>query len=108
MECKKVQQHMEDGHETWVDSDEGFSQGERTVSYVSERSCCRNRMRELENLWKQVNDLEIELRGRHHRRDREDLFDDPNYIVEESSRGSFLRWLRDRYRETMERYHKSP
>lgn len=60
---------MPDGHETKVDSDEGSSQGERTVSYVVERSCQEDRQRELENLQKQVNDLEIELRERHQRRE---------------------------------------
>ena len=65
-------------------------------------------MRELENLQNQVNDLEIKLRGRHHRRDRENLFDDPNYIARESSRGSCSSRSRDRSRETMECYHESP
>ena len=62
----------------------------------------------MENLQKHVNDLEIELRGRHHRRDREDSFKDHNYIAGESSRGSRSCRLRDRSRETMERYHESP
>nr|POF11665.1 hypothetical protein CFP56_62241 [Quercus suber] len=47
-----------------------------------------DRLRELENLWKQVNDLEIKLRGRNCRRDWEDSFDDLDYIADKSSRGS--------------------
>jgi len=37
-ERKREQKHMQDGHETIVDSDEGSSQGERTMSNVPERS----------------------------------------------------------------------
>ena len=59
---------MQDGHETRVDLNEGSSYGKRTVSYVPEQSCRGDRQKELENLRKQVNDLEIELRGQHCRR----------------------------------------
>ena len=65
-------------------------------------------MQELENLRKQVNDLEIELKGRHCRRDWKDSFDDPDYIASESSQGSGSSWSRDRSCETMGRYHESP
>ena len=65
LERKRIreQQHMQDGHETRLDSDEGSSQREQTVSYIFERSRRSNWLRKLENLRKQVNDLEIELRG---------------------------------------------
>ena len=43
---------MQDGHETKVDSNEGSSYGEKTVSYIPERSCRGDRQRELENLRK--------------------------------------------------------
>ena len=62
-QCIREQQHMQDGHETRLDSDEGSSQREQTVSYIFERSRRSNWLRKLENLRKQVNDLEIELRG---------------------------------------------
>lgn len=78
---------MQDGHETIVDSDEGSSQGERSVSNVPEQSWRRDRLRELENLYKQVNDLEIELRGRRHRRDWEGSSDDLDFNVKKLSRG---------------------
>ena len=65
-------------------------------------------MRELGNLRKWVNDLEIELRGRHRRRDWEDPSDDPNYIVGESSQGSGLCQSRDRPCETIGCYCESP
>ena len=99
---------MHNGHETKVDYDEGSSQGERIVSYIPEWSCRSNRVRELENLRKQVNDLEIRLRGRHRRRDREDSSDNPDYIADESSQGSGSSWSRDRSCETMGLYHESP
>ena len=60
---------MQDGHETRVDSDKGSSHEERTISYVPERSRRGDRQRELEKLRKQVNDLEIELKGRHRRKE---------------------------------------
>ena len=59
---------MQDGHKTRVDLNEGSSYGERTVSYVPEQSYRGDRQKELENLRKQVNDLEIELKGQHCRR----------------------------------------
>lgn len=78
---------MQDEHETILDSDEGSLQGERTVSYIPKWSQRIDRLRELENYRKQVNDLEVELRGKHCRMDREGSSDDPNYNVRESSRG---------------------
>lgn len=51
-ERRKEQQHIQDGHETRVDFDEGSSEGERTVSYVPEQSCQNGRVRKLENLRK--------------------------------------------------------
>ena len=83
-EHRKEQQHMHNRHETRVDSDGGSSHGERRVSYILERHHRSDRLRELENLRKQVNDLEIELRGRNRRRDQEDSFDDPDYIANDS------------------------
>ena len=55
------------------------------ISYIPERPYRSDQLRELENLRKQDNDLEIELRGRNRRRDREDSSDDPDYAVDESS-----------------------
>jgi len=49
---RREQQHRQDGHETRVDSNEGSLQGERTVSYVLERSRRNDWIRELENLQK--------------------------------------------------------
>nr|POE77060.1 f-box protein [Quercus suber] len=48
------------------------------------------RGRELENLRKQVNDLEIELRGWHRRKERDESSHDPDYIPGASSRGEWL------------------
>lgn len=62
-ERRKEQQHIQEGHDTKVDFDEGSSQGERTVLYIPEHPHRSDRLRELENLRKQVNDMEIELRG---------------------------------------------
>ena len=71
-ERKKEQDHMQDGHETRVDLDEATSQGERSVSYILEHSYHSERDQEIENLQKQVKELELEIRGRHRRRDREE------------------------------------
>ena len=68
-EHRKEQQRMQEGYQTRHDSVERSSQGERIVSYIPERSHCSDRKRELENLQKQVKDLEIELRGRRRSRD---------------------------------------
>nr|POF08716.1 hypothetical protein CFP56_04834 [Quercus suber] len=37
-ERRREQQHMQDGHETRIDSDEWSSQGDRSVSYIPKRS----------------------------------------------------------------------
>ena len=63
---------MQDEHETRVDSDKGSSQGKRLVSYIPEHSYHSERDQEIENLQKQVKELELEIRGRHRRRDREE------------------------------------
>ena len=97
-----------EGYQTEQDSDEGFSQGELIVSYIPKWSHQSNQELKLENLRKQVKDLEIELRGRCCRRYYEDSSDDPNYTGVESSRGGGLRWSRDRSHETMGRCHESP
>ena len=73
---------MQDRHETGVDSKKGLSQDERFVSNIHKRSRQRDRQRELENLHKKVNDLEIELRGRRCKKDREGSSDDLDYEVE--------------------------
>ena len=99
---------MQDGHETRVDLDEGSSQGERTVSYVPKRSRQGDRQREPQNLRKQVNDLEIELKGRHHRRVQDDLSVDPDYIPRVSSQRSGSNQSRERSYETTEQQSKSP
>ena len=60
---------MQDEHETRVDSDKASSQGKRLVSYIPEHSYHSERDQEIENLQKQVKELEIEIRGRRRRRD---------------------------------------
>ena len=52
------------------------------MSNIHKWSRRRDRQRELENLHKKVNDLEIELRGRRCKRDREGSSDDLDYEVE--------------------------
>ena len=47
-----------------VDSDEASSQGKRSVSYVLEHSYHSERDQEIENLQKQVKELELEIRSR--------------------------------------------
>ena len=76
---------MQDGHEMRVDSNEGSSQGERSMSYIPKHSRQGDHEKELENLWKQVNDLEIELRGQHWRREQDNSSFNPNYIPGASS-----------------------
>ena len=78
------------------------------MSYIPKRSRRRDRLRELENLKKPVNDLEIELRGRCRRRDREGSFDDPDYNANKSSRGDVSQQSRDRSCETMGHHSESP
>lgn len=99
---------MQDGQDTRVDFDEGPSQGEQIVYYIPKRPRWRDQLQVLENLWKQVNDHEIELRGRRRRRDREGSFDDPDYNAEESSRGDGSRRSRYRFHETAVRRDESP
>ena len=70
---------MQEGHRIKLNLDEGSSQREQIVSYVPEQSYCSKWDQELENLRKQVKELEIELRGWHCRRDCEGSSDDPNY-----------------------------
>ena len=70
---------MQDGHETRLDSDEGFLQGKRLVSYAIEHLYHSEQDQEIENLRKQVREVEIEIRGRRQRRDYEGLSSDPNY-----------------------------
>lgn len=57
------------------------------MSNIPKGSRQRDLLRELENLHKQVNDLEIKLRGRRRKRDRKGSFDYPDYEAEESSIG---------------------
>lgn len=71
---------MQDGHETRLNSNEGSSQGKRSVSYVLKHSYHSEQDQEIENLRKQVKELEIEIRGRRWRRDREESSSDPDYI----------------------------
>ena len=52
---------MQDGHEMRLDSNEGSLQGERSVSNVPEHSHRSKWDREIENLRKQVRELEIEI-----------------------------------------------
>ena len=60
---------VKEGHQTRHDLDKGSSQRERIVLYILEQSRLNDWERELENLQKQVKDLEIELRGQRRRRD---------------------------------------
>lgn len=55
---------MQDGHETRLNSNEGSLQGKRSVSYVLKHSYHSEQDQEIENLRKQVRELEIEIRGR--------------------------------------------
>ena len=59
-------------------------------------------------LFRSVNDLEIELRGRCRRREQEELSVNPNYIPGASSRGSGSQQSREKSRETVGRYSESP
>nr|POE94175.1 hypothetical protein CFP56_17505 [Quercus suber] len=54
---------MQDVHEMRLDSDEGSLQGERSVSNVPKHSHHSEQDREIENLQKQVRELEIEIRA---------------------------------------------
>ena len=47
---ERERDHMQDGHEIRVDSDEASSQGERSVSYVPEHSYRSEQDQEIENL----------------------------------------------------------
>nr|POE83528.1 hypothetical protein CFP56_48261 [Quercus suber] len=78
-ERRSEQDRMQDGNQTRLDSDEGSSQGERTIFYAPEQLYRNERDHWLENLRKKVKELEIEIRGWHCRRDREGSPDDPNY-----------------------------
>ena len=65
----------------------------------------------MENLLKQVKELEIELKGQHRRKDREGSSNDPNYTggnTGESSHCSDSCRSRDKFHETMGRHHDSP
>lgn len=93
---------------TKYDSNEGSFQRERTISYIPERSYCSDWEWEMENLWKQVKDLEIELRGQCCRRDQKDSSDNPNNIGAKSSRGGSSHWSKDRSHETMGHPYVSP
>ena len=64
---------MQDGHETRLDS-------ERSIYYVLEKLYRSEQDQEVENLRKQIKELEIEIKGRRRRRDREGSSDDPEYI----------------------------
>ena len=70
---------MQDGHKTKVDSNKGSSHGERSVSYVPERSYRSELDQEIENLRKQVKEQELERRGQRQRKDREESSSDPNF-----------------------------
>jgi len=54
---------VEEGHQTRHDLDKESLQREQIVSYIPEQSHLNDQERELENLRKQVKDLEIKLRG---------------------------------------------
>lgn len=86
---------MQERLETIVDSDKGSSHEERMVLYIPERPHRSNRLRELENLCKQVHDLEIELKSRNRRRVREGSSNDPDYAPDGSSSGCGSRQSRD-------------
>nr|POE94831.1 hypothetical protein CFP56_12686 [Quercus suber] len=47
---RRRKQQMQDEHETRLDSDEGFSHRQRTVSYNPKQPHRSDRLRELENL----------------------------------------------------------
>ena len=95
---------MQDGHETTLDL-------ERSIYYVPEKLYRSEQDKEVENLWKQIKELEIEIRGQHRRRDREGSSDDLDYI-EGSTAGSYHRsdsqQLRDRSNKTVGRHSDTP
>ena len=81
------------------------------MTYVPDQFYSSEQEQELENLRKQIKELEIELKGQRCRRDREGSFDDPNYTgggTRESSHCSSSRRSRDRSHETMRHRHDSP
>ena len=88
---------MHSGQKTRVDSNEGSSHRERTVLYIPKRPHRSDRLRELENL----RNLEIEMKGRNCKRDREDSSNDLDYVANRSFRGSGSC-------ETIGCYHESP
>ena len=91
---------MQDGHETRLDS-------KRSIYYVPEKFYRSEQDQEVENLRKQIKELEIEIKGRRRRRDREGSSDDPDYIegsMAGSSHWSDSQQLRDRSNKTMGRH----
>ena len=95
---------MQDGHEIRFNSDERSLQGERLVSNIPKYLYCSERDHEIENLQNQVKKLEIEIKGRRHRRDREGSFIDPNYergSMARSSHSSDSQPSRERSNETI-------
>ena len=69
MECRREQQHMQEGHHTRHDSDKGSSQGNKLCLISLRDLISMIGKKELENLQKQVKDLEIKLKGQQCRRE---------------------------------------
>ena len=95
---------MQDGHETRLDLDEVSLQEERSVSNVPEHSHRSERDHEIENLQKQARKLEVEIRSRCCRKDREGSSGDLDYEV--GSMAGLSHWSdswhsRERSNETM-------
>ena len=91
---------MQDGHETRLHS-------KRSIYYVPEKLYRSEQDQEVENLRKQIKELETEIKGRRRRRDCEGSSDDPDYIegsTAGSSHWSDSQQLRDRSNKTMGRH----
>ena len=69
MEQKRTREgHSYEGQGTQDDSHATSSQGERTLSYVLKGSNHNDRDSKLENLWRQVRELELKASSRHRRK----------------------------------------
>ena len=91
-----------------LDSDDGSSQGERLVSNVPQHSHRSKWDCEIENPQKQVREFEIEIKGRHQRRDHDGLSSYLDYDIgsmAKSSHQTDSRRPRERSNETMGWHH---
>ena len=85
--CRR-EHHGHDGQETKDDLHTTSSRGERMVLYMMEGSYHCDQDRELENLQRQVRELELEVRSERQRRSPEGLSYDHNSISAHIGRSS--------------------